>query len=72
MRTRGSGTTRIRRTAFAAGLAALLCADPPSAAPSDTLPLEPPVVTLDRVVPRSGNNPFDPRDPLAPVAGRAP
>ncbi len=71
MRTRGTRLRRgVRRSAIIAALAALLCADPPRAAINTTLPPELPVVTLDRVLPRSGNNPFDARDPLAPVAPR--
>jgi hypothetical protein len=71
MRTGGTRLRRgVRRTAIIAALAALLCADPPRAATSTTLPPDPLTVTIDRVLPRSGNNPFDARDPLAAVAPR--
>ncbi|HUP28695.1 MAG TPA: hypothetical protein VM122_00880 [Usitatibacter sp.] len=74
MRTRRTRLRRgLRRPAIIAALAAfaaLVCVDPPRAANSSALPADFPVVTLDRVFHRSGNNPFDPRDPLAAVAPR--
>jgi hypothetical protein len=54
-----------RRSAIAAALAAGLLAPPPPAAQVSPLPREMPVLALDRVANRSGNNPFDARDPLA-------
>lgn len=50
--------------------AVALCGAPghagaPAPTQSTVRPLEHPIVQIERVVNRSGNNPFDPRDPLA-------
>jgi hypothetical protein len=66
---------RLRRgfrcAVLCASMAAGLLAPAPYAALTSPIPAEFPVISLERVTPREGNNPFDPRDPLAPDARTA-
>lgn len=55
----------VRRSAVIAVLAAGLLAPPPPAAQVSLIPPELPLLVLEQVTPRSGNNPFDARDPMA-------